>query len=123
MAFDYALGFSQQLITLSSAILVLSITLMKDVLKTPEQRERRMVLGAWLLYLVTIGAGLWAEMALTGAAGSVKRALVLDWRVRTPVFIQLFAFLGASILFTVVAIRGINRLGKPVPDPEPPEGI
>ena len=67
-AFEFAADAAKQIITLSTAILALTITFLKDVLNSPSARSS--LLGAaWIFYLLAVLAGIWALLALTGSLG------------------------------------------------------
>src|SRR5262245_445195 len=63
LAFQFAKELSTQLITISSALIGVSVTFIKD-LKTDEPRWLRI---SWGFYIVSIIFGVWHLMALTGA--------------------------------------------------------
>lgn len=65
-SFDFAADTTKQLITLSTAILALTITFVKDLVG-PVAGWPRAALGiAWILYVLSIMFGLVALMSLTG---------------------------------------------------------
>jgi hypothetical protein len=65
-AFDYAKNLSEQLITLSTALIGLTVTFTKDLFGGGGPRDRRVLLLGWVLLTVSIGLGIMALMALTG---------------------------------------------------------
>ncbi len=64
-AFDFAADFSKQLITLATGILAFTITFAKDS-TGKENGHRGILIGSWVLYLLSIGCGILTSMALTG---------------------------------------------------------
>lgn len=74
LAFEFAREIATQLITLSTALLGLTITFTKDLLdRIPSGPDRkrmgRMLQAAWACHLLAIGGGIWTLMAITGTLG------------------------------------------------------
>ena len=65
-AFDFASDSTKQLITLSTAILALTITFNKDVLQSVSSSSINTLISAWIVYLVSIFFGVLTLLALTG---------------------------------------------------------
>jgi hypothetical protein len=71
-AFDFALDATKQLMTLSTAVIALTITFLTDVAKDAPAGTARWLQAAWIGYLVSIGFGVLTLLALTGTLGSRK---------------------------------------------------
>jgi hypothetical protein len=63
-AFDFAQDIVKQIVTLSTAIITLTVTFLKDVL--PKGTDTGLLELAWFGYLVSIFFGLITLMAMTG---------------------------------------------------------
>lgn len=113
LAVAEVVGIAEQLITLSSAILVLSIGFVKDVLKTPQRSDRGLLAAAWAGYLLAIVAGIWTRMAVAGTLAASTPVTGLGSNVRLPAGIQILLFLLATAVFISLAIRGIGRQQTP----------
>jgi hypothetical protein len=102
----------EQLISLAGVILAISVTLLKD---TRDQRPGARLIGlAWVLYLVSMLAGIWTLMALTGelvpvkvAPEVVKEVPRIGARIRVPSAVQILTFALATI---ALMIDGLKRL-------------
>lgn len=64
--FNFTVDLTKQLITLSTGILALSITFIKDILKSDRNVVTRKLTTSWIIYLLSITSGIWTMMALTG---------------------------------------------------------
>lgn len=65
-AFDFAVDLTKQLITLSSAIITLTVTFSKDIIGKVDSSNRYLLLFSWIFFIVSILLGLLTLMALTG---------------------------------------------------------
>jgi ketosteroid isomerase-like protein len=72
-AFDFASDSTKQLITLSTAILTLTITFGKDVLQKVEGTTKENLTYCWVIYLVSIFFGILTLLALTGTLDPKKK--------------------------------------------------
>jgi hypothetical protein len=63
-AFDFAQDTSKQQITLATGVLALTLTFVKDI--APADTSRTTLQFAWILYVVSVLAGVATLMALTG---------------------------------------------------------
>lgn len=97
-AFEFAADAAKQIIALSTAVVGLTVTFLKDVLSEPVTYGWALKL-AWLLYFVASAAGLWTILSLTGSLGKegegAKAPSIYDANARIPMTIQVVAFLGA----------------------------
>jgi hypothetical protein len=65
-AFDFAKEVTVQLITLSTGIIALEVTLLKEVIKTISYAGRWFLLGSWIALLISVICGILTMLALTG---------------------------------------------------------
>ncbi|MGK7896188.1 MAG: hypothetical protein AB4372_21890 [Xenococcus sp. (in: cyanobacteria)] len=108
MAIMQAVGLAQELINLSSAILVLSIAFVNNILKESKLCDRSLLSVSWIFYLLTIIAGIWTRMAITGSlADGPKPMGTMESNIRLPAAIQIILFVMATLFFLVFAIKGI----------------
>jgi len=112
LGLTFARDLAQQLITLSTGILALTITFSKDVLRTAPTKHAWLLKSAWTTYLLSICCGIWAMSALTGTLvplePSSKPRLTIDFNVRLPAALQVLSFLLGIvfiILFGAVSLR------------------
>jgi hypothetical protein len=79
LAFEFAKGLSEQLITLSTGIVALSVTFTKDIVARGPSGRTRVILGvAWLFFIVSVICGLDHLMALTGELVPKPKTVVTD---------------------------------------------
>jgi len=114
MAFDLAGDLAKQLITLSTAVLALSITFTKDIVKDASQGPELVLRLSWGTYLFSIVCGIWTMMALTGTLMPMSPrdggpTFAFGGNVRLPAFLQIFAFLVATVLIIVYGIRAVTK--------------
>ena len=86
LAYQLALEVAKQLITISTAIITLSVTLGKDVFKqSPGVAARFILAGALTCYLLSIWYGIGHIQSLTGSLemSAIQRAAVPDSGVAT----------------------------------------
>lgn len=113
-AFDFASDTTKQLLTLSTAILALTITFLKDVLGGSASTSDKVLLAiSWALFLVSIGAGLVTMMALTAElepkTGTPNPSIRGRDVVRASI-VQALTFLGGALFILVFAIKGVAKL-------------
>jgi len=72
-AFDFASESTKQLITLSTAILTLTITFSNDVFQSVDAWTKELLTYAWIIYLLSILFGILTLLALTGTLDPIKR--------------------------------------------------
>lgn len=99
-AFEFASESAKQLVTLAAAILVLTITLIKetglsDLLKV-----------AWVLYLLSIIAGVWRLAALTGKLDGAEDSTpsTRATMIRIPAALQTISFIVATVLLVYFGV-------------------
>jgi hypothetical protein len=111
-AFASASDTSKQLITLATGLLALEITFGKDFIGKFDTVSKGLVGASWVLLLLSVVAGIWTLMALTGSLGQVKdrptAESVYSWNVRIPSITQVLFFVG-GLAFTVwFGLRGAS---------------
>jgi hypothetical protein len=110
-AFASASDTSKQLITLATGLLALEITFAKDVIGKLDATAKCLVGVSWILLLLSVVAGVWTLLALTGslsqsiapAAGAISGS-----NVRIPATVQILLFLGGLILTVWFGMRGVG---------------
>lgn len=65
-AFDYAVDLTKQLITLSTAIITLTVTFSKDIIGVIDNSNKYLLLFSWIVFIISILLGVLTLMALTG---------------------------------------------------------
>jgi hypothetical protein len=104
-AFAGAADSSKLLITLATGLLGLEITFAKDVVITLTHPGKILVGISWALFLLSVVAGLWTLLALTGNLGgdTVPTAkAIYGSNVKFPAVTQILLFLaglGCTVAF------------------------
>src|SRR5437867_4089657 len=101
---DLAAEISKQLITLSTAILALTITFARPFLKTATARQRRLIVAAWCSYLLVILFALWHLSALAGNLLKPVSAHPDLASAKLPAILQMGAFICATLFFVWFAV-------------------
>jgi hypothetical protein len=65
-AFDFAADLTKQLITLSTAIITLTVTFSKDIINLYDSTIRYLLVLSWISFIISILMGILTLMALTG---------------------------------------------------------
>jgi hypothetical protein len=114
-AFDFAQDATKQLLALATGIIAVSITFFKDFATHAPGYARTLFAWSWVVYLVSVVAGVWTLGALTGTLQPLRPKgpggegpSINSGNVRLPAVIQLVCF-AAGIVLTVVA--GLRALG------------
>jgi len=111
LAFQFASELTKQLITLATGILALSVTFTKDILKSVPARGRYALFISWILFLLSIIAGIITLAALTGSLAPLRGpSRGLGSNVRIPSGIQIITFVLGTIL---LALYGYLALSAP----------
>lgn len=117
-AFDFASDVTKQLITLSTGIIALTMTFLKDYAASASEPLKKCLALGWGFFLLSVFFGLWTMLALTGSLGPKHGAAVnLDTKLSAlsirgrnityPSFMQILMFLvalGLTIWFGVFAV-------------------
>lgn len=103
-AYDFASDLVKQLISLATGVLTLTLAFYDTFLKTSTGPTSWMV-ASWLVFILSIGAGIVALMAQTGALiGSTLPKLTSTLEQR-PAQVQVLLFLLALILMVIAIMR------------------
>jgi hypothetical protein len=114
-AIDAASDLAKQLITLATGVIAITISFAKDIF-AGRAAGNGPLMAAWCSYLLSIVAGVWGLMAITGTIDPARPAAtkekgdatpILGANVRIPAAVQLIAFVVATGL---VAWTGIAEL-------------
>jgi hypothetical protein len=107
LAFDFARSLSQQLITLSTAIIAVTVTFARDLKIGSSGAAKHLIRVSWTLYLISILCGVWSLMALTGNLAPAQGTAVLNLQglnIRIPAGLQVISFLLATIMLILQAV-------------------
>ena len=104
-AFDAARDSSKQVLTLTTAVLALSITFIDKIvgLDTLTPGDRARLQWTWVIYGLSVLAGVWTLLALTGSTGSKAEANINAPNVRLPALLQMLTFVGGTAMFILFA--------------------
>ncbi len=120
LAFQFAADLSNHLVTLSTAVLGLSVTFSKEVVSRSFRKSVAWLLVvSWSLYLFSIACGVLSLMALTGSLAPVETgdAVALTGigsNARGLAKYQIISFFLASVLqvlFGACVLRDIRFVG------------
>jgi hypothetical protein len=110
-AFASASDTSKQLITLATGVLALEITFAKDVILKLDATAKYLVGASWILLLLSVTAGVWTLLALTGTLGqgtALKPKAISGSNIRIPAILQILLFLGGLLLTVWFGVRGVG---------------
>ena len=106
-AFDFAQDATKQLIALSTGVIALTISFLKDVVKEAPPASQKYIQIAWVLYLISVVFGIATLLSLTGNLGkqesAAKTIYALDTRIASA--LQIVTFLAALTLTLVFGIK------------------
>jgi hypothetical protein len=122
-AFASASDASKQLITLATGLLGLEITFAKDMITTLDETSKYLVGVSWILLLLSVIAGVWTLLALTGSLGEEGTALtpkaISGRNVRIPATLQILLFLVGLLVTVWFGMRYVNMCSgdcyRPIP--------
>lgn len=102
-AFDAARDSSKQVLTLTTAILTLSITFSDKIvgLGNLTDADKSTLRWAWAVFGVSMVFGIWTLLALTGSTAENGDESINDLSIRIPAIVQMLAFLAGVALFVV----------------------
>lgn len=105
-AFDFAADTTKQLITISTAVITLTVTFSKNLYTGSIPVSLWL---SWAFYFISITAGIFTLLTLTGALGSSKtsnnKLTIYTAIIRVPSLIQLTTFILGLLSFTVFAFK------------------
>lgn len=73
-AFDFAADTTKQLITISTAIITLTVTFSKDILGNSVDSPKTLLICTWAVFIVSIICGVLTLMTLTGTLQPMTKA-------------------------------------------------
>jgi hypothetical protein len=141
-AFDFAADVTKQLITLSTAIITLTITFSRDLINFSTSSSKCFLLWAWILFIAAVFFGIWTLMALTGTLQPMKKdkskdeesdqkskndltkqpveVIETDYcinrgNIRLPSILQILCFI-VALIFTIVFGYSSLKKDKPMSD-------
>lgn len=109
-AFDFAQESTKQLITLSTAVIALTITFLTDVVKDAPAGSAPYLQAAWIFYLVSIVFGVFTLLALTGTLGRPDEGETPAIYARNIVLLsmsQVLCFFAAIALTLVFGFKAV----------------
>lgn len=112
LAFEFARAGSEQLITLATIILGLSITFTKDVIRRVDASTPWLFGTAWLAYLLSIVTGVLHIWALTGNLQFPVRAegaVTIQGNARALGMLQFVLFVLGTALIIAHGVSGLSR--------------
>ncbi|SEN41014.1 hypothetical protein [Bradyrhizobium sp. OK095] len=131
LAVGLAKDLSVQLLTLSSALIGLTVVLIKDVKKSHNGAELILAVLVLFTYIVSIVFGIYAIMKLIGSLAPVSGPVVLGVDAARPAAgWQIIAFVVATGLFSVYGVvalvsfwwkGGLTTPSATAPPPAPPD--
>ena len=109
-----AQALAQQLITLSTGILALTITFTKDIVKAAPNSPLWLLKLGWVSNLLCICFGIWATSALTGTlaplpSSGVAPSVSIGSNVRLPAGLQVIAFIVEVILIIIYGAMSLRK--------------
>ncbi len=113
IAFSSAAEIPKQLITLATGLLGLEITFLKDILSPlhgdlTHTHPQGLLYWSWILLLVSIVAGVWSLMAITGTLGAEKTPVAKDIyspNITLAMIAQIIVFLAGLVVTIWFAAR------------------
>ena len=96
MAFDFARDTTKQLITLSTAIIAVTVTFWDKLFTVKDSFSRNLAVFSWVAFLISVIFGIWTLLALTGTLESLDKensASIRSRNITLPSFLQITAFL------------------------------
>lgn len=112
-AFDFASDLAKQLITLSTAVIGITVTFYKYVFMDVNPANKCFIIWAWIAFFVSIICGIWVLMALTGTLDQTNKTQTVSLSIRNnnvtiPAVMQIITFLfavGFTVIFAIMAIQ------------------
>jgi hypothetical protein len=118
-AYKSANDLTIQLITLATAILVLSITFMRDVVKSNSPTWA--LKGAWIILLLSVCFGVWTMMAITAnifeviIGPEIYKTSRYGSNIIIPSALQIISFVAGIILLIVYGVHTTKPKKKKSP--------
>lgn len=112
MAFEFARDLDEQLITLATGIIALSVTFLKDVFKSHEHKLDRYLTISWFLYFMSIIFGIADFTMIVGnLVPTAENHCVPKIGLNMELFagLQITAFVFATVAFITYGKRAISK--------------
>ena len=109
-AFASAADTSKQLITLATGVIALEMTFIKDVIATPGLLARSALALSWIMFLLSVVAGVWMLLAITGSLGgsqTLTPQTISNDNIRIPAMIQITLFVFALVFSVAFGVLGV----------------
>jgi hypothetical protein len=105
-AFEFAHETTRQLITLSTAVIALTITFATDIAGEGSANAIGFLYVAWLGYVVSILSGIIAMLGLTGNLERAQQGTpsIYSRNIAVPSAIQVVAFVVATLLSVIYGV-------------------
>lgn len=107
-AFDFAQDATRQLITLSTAVIALTVTFLTDVVKAASSGSARVLQLAWICYFISIVFGVFTLLGLAGnleRPGKTGKPSIYRLNIRVSSHVQVLSFCIAVLLTFVFGWR------------------
>src|SRR4051794_31841177 len=93
LSFTFASESTKQVLTLATTILAFTVTFHNDIAQNAASSDQPWLWIAWILLAISIVAGVWTYLAMTGTIGTSGATLdVYRAGIRVPGAVQLLAF-------------------------------
>jgi hypothetical protein len=99
-AYDFAQELVKQIITLSSAIITVSIAFLKDLVSNAPDGARTMVAVSWIFFILAVLFGVLTLGALTGSLSNNK-ASIMETNMRAPAIVHVGSFIIGLVLIVI----------------------
>src|SRR5690349_8437820 len=102
--FDSASDLAKQLIAVSTGVLGLSITFLKDVAKGTPANISGWLIWSWFGYLLSVACGFWTLMAVTGSIALLlqdPKSTPVTSSIRIPAGLQIIIFVLATLALVI----------------------
>ncbi len=106
--FEFARETTKQLITLSTGIIAIEITFLRDAVSALDNEVNLYVQLSWLSFLLCVMFGVWTLMALTGSLASMDEkelTTIYGSNVRLPSMLQILAFICGLVLTVIFGFK------------------
>jgi hypothetical protein len=109
-AFDFAQETTKQMIALAVGILTITATFHDDLAKAKHPPPTWSMQWAWICYAVSVCAGAWTLMALTGSlARGNGEPDIYGRNIRLPSGLQVISFAAGVVLTSIYARNALAR--------------
>jgi hypothetical protein len=100
-AFDFAQEVTKQVLTLSTGVLALTVTFLKDIATAAPHSARLCLEFGWLCFLLSVLFGVAALMSLSGNLATSAAPSIYSSNIKWPARLQLLLFL-VGLLLTLI---------------------